>query len=102
MSHQKVSNARTQTLNLNNIVVPNAKKDDDACSDDIDTGETNGSGNLVVRARSARKDGKGVRFQDVQIEATNPENNPGKGYADWERHSLIEQATEMLRKDYCK
>ena len=90
-------------VKIDSILVSDAWPDKIALEDDIDTGVSDGSGNLTVMAGAAKKVGKDTIFYNVEIHAENPTGTPwrGKGYADWADDSLKAEATAMLRKDYC-
>jgi hypothetical protein len=81
------------------IIVKNARLNRAEAEAGIDTGVDDGGGCLTVSAEAAEQRGKDVVFLGVSIHATR--GSMGKGYAGWSQDSLIAEAVEMLKQDYC-
>jgi hypothetical protein len=92
-----------RTVQLKDIVLSNARLTKEAIEDgDFDTGCSDGSGNLTIRASSARQFTKrSVIFSGVTALVSNAEGST-KGYEQWSDASLQAEAESMLRNDYCQ
>lgn len=85
---------------LDDIVLEGAKLNGRQRSD-FDTGVSDGSGNLDVRAAVATEHKGYVTFRGVVVEAWN-DDSVRMGYGTWSKIELQREAKEMLRKDYCQ
>ena len=91
---------RSRVLRIPSLTIKNARVNSEA-AEDIDTGDIDGSGEIVVQAGLARQSGRNIVFENVVISAT---AKPGvtQGYPDFSDTDLTHEATSMLRRDYAR
>ncbi len=67
---------------------------------EYDTGRSDGSGTIEIYAQYWKSDSKSVTVCNISIEASCPDDMAGNPYPKRSDKSLIEDATELLRKDF--
>lgn len=81
-------------MNIGNLIVQTSARSRLCIDDDIDTGNIDGSGEIVVRATGATPvTSRSFLFIDVTIETSGD-------YSTWSEESLKDEAAAMLARDY--
>ena len=81
-------------MNIGNLIVQSYSRSRLCVVDEIDTGDSDGSGEIIVRAASASPiTARSFQFTGVTIETSGD-------YATWGVQELMDQAAKMLARDY--
>ena len=74
-------------MNIGNLIVQTIDRSRLCIDGEIDTGENNGSGEIIVRATGS------FQFTGVTVETSGD-------YATWSEDNLKDEAAQMLARDY--
>ena len=81
-------------MNIGNLIVQTIDRSRLCIDGEIDTGENNGSGEIIVRATGATPiTARSFQFTGVTVETSGD-------YAIWSEDNLKDEAAQMLARDY--